>query len=146
MAALIFETREALLTLEQNGAQDDVPVISLKLSLTNLPTIYVAAGKLLRPSSWSMTIRADDTAVEVGWLQYADNDGKGECMLVINQSTARFEDVLAMFKGGHASEISIDVDGTTPRDDYSSHWDTLTTPVLTVTRASFDFPLPQSEA
>lgn len=146
MALLIFETREALLTLEQNSGQDDVPLISLKLNLSNRPTIYVAGGKLLRPSCWSMTIRADDTAVKVGSLHFADNDGKGECMLVINQSTARFDDVLAMFKGGHASEISIDVDGTTPRDDYSSHWDTLTTPVLTVTRASFNFPLPQSEA
>lgn len=146
MALLIFETREALLTLEQNSGQDDVPLISLKLNLSNRPTIYVAGGKLLRPLSWSMTIRADDASLEVGWLHYADNDGKGECLLVINQSTARFADMLTMFKGGHVSEISIDVDGMAPRDDYSSLWDTLARPMLTVTRASFNFPLPQSEA
>ncbi len=146
MAALIFETREAVLTLEQNGDQNDIPVISLQLNLANRPTIYISGGKLLQPARWSMTIRADDTSVEVGWLSYVEHDGKGECGLEINQSQARFDDVLDMFKGGHASEISIDVDGMTKKDDYSSQWDTDNTPTLTVTRASFEFPLPQSEA
>lgn len=146
MASLIFETREAILTLEQNGDQDDVPVISLQLNLTNRPTVYISGGKLLQPFRWTMTIRANDTAVEVGWISYIDNDGKGECTLVINQSQARFNDVLDMFKGGHASEISIDVDGMTSKDDYSSQWNTDASPVLTVARASFEFPLPQSEA
>lgn len=146
MVTLIFETREAVLTLEQNGDQDDIPVVSLKLSLSNRPAVYIAGGKLLQPSSWTMTIRADDTAVEVGWMSCAENDGKGECTLVINQSSTRFDDVLDMFKGGHASEISIEVEGMTPKDDYSSQWDTAAQPILTVTRASFEFPLPQSEA
>lgn len=146
MAVLIFETREALLTLEQNGEQDDIPVISLKLSLTNRPAVYISGGKQLQPSSWSMTIRADDTAVEVGWISYINNDGKGECTLVINQSSTRFDDVLDMFKGGHASEISIEVEGMTQKDDYSSLWNTDAEPMLMVSRASFEFPLPQSEA
>jgi hypothetical protein len=146
MAALIFETREAVLTLEQNGDQDDVSVISLQLTLTNRPTVYISGGELLKPSRWSMTIRADDTAVEAGWISYVDLDGKPECGLVINQSQSRFDNVLDMFKGGHVSEISVDVDGMTQKDDYSSQWDTDTSPTLTVTRASFEFPLPQSEA
>jgi hypothetical protein len=146
MAALIFETREAVLTLEQAGDQDDIPVISLQLSLSNRPAVYISGGKLLQPSSWSMTIRADDTAVEVGWLSYIAAEGKGECVLVINQSQARFDAVLDMFKGGHASEISIDVEGMSAKDDYSSLWDTDASPTLTVARASFEFPLPQSEA
>jgi len=146
MATLIFETREAVLTLEQNGDQDDIPVISLQLILTNRPTVYISGARLLQPARWSMTIRADDTAVEVGWISYVEQDGKGECALVINQSQARFNDVLDMFKGGHASEISIDIDGLTKKDDYSSQWDTDSSPILTVARASFEFPLPQSEA
>lgn len=146
MATLIFETHEAVLTLEQAGDQDDIPVISLQLCLTNRPTVYTSAGKLLQPSTWTMTIRADDTAVEVGWISYIGNEGKGECALVINQSQARFDSVLDMFKGGHASEISIDIDGMKSSDDYSSQWDTDTTPTLTVARVSFEFPLPQSEA
>lgn len=146
MATLIFETREAVLTLEQNGDQDDIPVVSLKLSLSNRPAVYIAGGKLLQPSSWTMTIRADDTAVEVGWMSYVENDGKGECTLDINQSSTRFDDVLDMFKGGHASEISIEVEGMRQKDDYSSQWDTAAQPILTVSRVSFEFPLPQSEA
>lgn len=145
MAALIFETREAILTLEQNGDQDDIPVISLELDLANRLMVYISGGRLLQPSRWKMTIRASDI-VEVGSISYLDNDGKDECVLVINQSQARFDDVLGMFKGGHASEISIDIDGMTSRDDYSSHWDTDARPTLTVARASFEFPLPQSEA
>ena len=146
MAALTFETREALLTLDQNGDEEAAPVISLKLSLSSRPTVYVSGGAVLQSARWTMIIRADDQARQVGTLNYAANDGKPECQVLINQSSRRFHDVLEMFKGGHASEITIEADGMKHQGDYSSHWDTDASPVLTVLRVSFEFPLPQSEA
>jgi hypothetical protein len=149
MAALTFETREALLTLEQSGNDDAAPVISLKLGLSSTPTVYIANGQLLQAARWTMHIGEAEPggkARDAGSLTYTNNDGKGECLILVKQSRARFLDVLDMFKGGHASEITIVVDGMQQRDDYSSLWNTETTPRLDVLRVSFEFPLPQSEA
>lgn len=51
-----------------------------------------------------------------------------------------------MFRGGHASEISLDAAGMAQQDDYSSHWNTEANPRLAVLRVGVEFPLPQSEA
>ncbi|MES2317157.1 MAG: hypothetical protein V4631_06640 [Pseudomonadota bacterium] len=151
MAAMTFETREVLLTLEQNGNEDDPPIISIKLRVVKSPKIYIATGTLVEQATWTMIVRelrsgAEDQKREPGSLTYTDNDGKGECLVLINQSPSRFQTVVDMFKGGHASEITIVTDSMDPRDDYSSQWDTEAMPRLDVLRVSFEFPLPQSEA
>lgn len=151
MAALTFETREVLFTLEQNGNEDDGPVISIKLRLSASPAVYMSNGQMLQQASWSMIVReldpaTDDATRELGSLTCTDNEGKGECLVLINQTPDRFLNVVEMFKGGHASEITIVTDGMDQQDDYSSRWNTVDNPRVTVLRVSFEFPLPQSEA
>ncbi len=151
MAELTFETREALLTLEQNGNEDDMPVISLTLLLSTGPTVYISNGQTLQDVSWTMLVRqlqagTDNAGREPGSLTYTSSDDNGECLVLINQSADRFQTIVDMFKGGHASEITIVTDGMESRDDYSSAWNTDLAPRLNVLRVSFEFPLPQSEA
>ena len=147
MAALTFETREVLLTLEQNGNVDDAPVISIKLGLSSAPTVYLSNGRTLRDAGWTMIVRElADGKREPGSLTYTDNAGKGECLVLIHQSPRRFQTMVEMFKGGNASEITIVTDGIEHRDDYSSQWNIDLHPRLHVLGVSFEFPLPQSEA
>jgi hypothetical protein len=151
MTALTFETREALLRLEQSGNEDSAPIITLKLSLSSQPTIYISGGQLLQPSRWTMAIRArapSDQADQhqAASLTYSVNDGVGECLVQVEQTATRFADLLTMFKGGHTSEITLVIEGLQQQDDYSSLWDTDLTPTLAVINIGFEFPLPQSEA
>ena len=151
MAELTFETREVLLTLEQNGNEDDTPAISLTLILSTGPTVYLPNGKTLQDVSWNMLVRelqsgADDVNRQPGSLTYTSGEDKGECLVLINQSAERFDAMVGMFKGGRASEITIVTDGMEARDDYSSRWNTDLAPRLNVLRVAFEFPLPQSEA
>lgn len=151
MAALTFETREALLRLEQSGNEDGAPAITLKLGLSTSPTVYLSNGKLLQNAKWTMVVRgrapdADDGQRAAGSLSYTDADGNGECLVQIEEKASRFADLLAMFKGGHASEITLLIEGLQQRDDYSCQWDTEGMPTLAVLNVGFEFPLPQSDA
>jgi hypothetical protein len=149
MDALTFETNEAWLTLEQDGAHD-AALISLRLSLSSARSVYVSNGKTLQMASWTMVVGALAPADAgpgraPGTLSYGDNDGKTECLLRIDVAPDRFCELMGMFKGGHASEIALEVGGMTYQDDYSSHWNTEQHPTLPVLRARFEFPLPQRE-
>lgn len=150
MAALTFETREVLLTLEQRAQEDRAPIISIKLKLSSTPTVYAGKRQNLAKAQWMMIVRelqpGDDGAAGPGSVTYSDDDGKPECRVVINHSPERFHDLVQMFKGGNTSEIVIELDGLQRRDDYSSDWNTDQTPKLNVLRVSFEFPLPQNEA
>ena len=145
MAALTFETNEVWLTLEQDGAHD-VTQISLRLSLSSARSVYVSNGQTLQMASWTMVLgELAEPGRAPGSLGYSDNDGQTECLLRIDVAPARFGALLAMFKGGNASEIVLEVGGMVYQDDYSSHWDTVQYPTLPVLRARFEFPLPQRE-
>jgi len=149
MAVLTFETREVLLTLEQRGEENRAPIISIKLKLSSTPTVYVAKRQNLAKAQWMMIVREmqpGDAAGSPGSVTYSENDGKPECRVIINHSPDRFHDLVEMFKGGHTSEIAIELGGLQRRDDYSSDWNTDSMPELCVLRVSFEFPLPQNEA
>jgi hypothetical protein len=149
MAVLIFEARDAVLTLEQHANTDAPAVISIRLSPSPTPAVYVSGGQDLANAVWIMTVREQQAAAapcDEGTLVYSDNDGKAECLVTIMQSAQRFGALLAMLKGGHTSEIVIEVGGLQHRADYSNVWDTEAMPALPVLRVGFEFPLPQSEA
>jgi hypothetical protein len=117
--------------------------------LAPTPIVYVSSGQKLQQSRWTMVVTggpSGDDKREVGSLTYADVDGKGECLVSVEQSESRFRELVDMFKGGHASEITVVTEGMAKRDDYSSQWDTDRVPKLNVLSVSFEFPLPQSEA
>lgn len=145
MAALTFETNEVSLTLEQDGVHD-VALISLRLNLSSTRAAYVSNGQTLQMASWTMVLGGQaDAGRAPGSLSYSESDGKTECLLRIDVAPARFGELLAMFKGGHASEIVLEVGGMVDQDDYSSRWDTVQYPTLPVLRARFEFPLPQRD-
>ena len=150
MAALTFETREVLLTLEQRGNEDRAPIISIKLKLSSTPPVYAGKRQNLAKAQWMMIVRelqpGDDDSGGPGSVTYSDSDGKPECRVMINHTPDRFHNLIEMFKGGTTSEIAIELDGLQRRDDYSSDWDNELQPKLNVLRVSFEFPLPQNEA
>lgn len=149
MAALTFETREVLLTLEQRGNEDCAPMMSITLTLSGMPTVYVAGRQNLAKAKWMMAVHERKCGAEdaqSGSVTYSGNDGQPECRVVIAHSPERFRYLVNMFKGGHTSEIAIELDGLQPRDDYSSDWNTDVRPQLNVLRVSFEFPLPQTDA
>ena len=97
-------------------------------------------------TSLKRTVMRAGPATLPGSLTYSGHAGKGECQLLIDQSPDRFAALVALFKGGHASEVTIVTEGLTRRDDYRSQWDVALQPRLDVLRVSVEFPLPQSEA
>lgn len=146
MAVLTFETSEVLLTLGQNGAEDDAPVIWFRLRLSSTPTVYVSNGETLQMANWTMLLRQrPDGAREADSLTYTRGEDKAECQVLVHQSPARFQALLDMLKGGHASEITVVTAGMQQQDDYSSRWDTARSPRLDVLRIGFEFPLPQND-
>jgi hypothetical protein len=150
-AELLFESRLSYHVLRQNGAAEDAPFISLRLALTDGPIIYASNGAVVNASAWSMVIRRGSPAglppeQGFGTMRYGAANGKPACVIDIEQSPERFAALLDMFKGGHASEITVNVDDMVDKADYSKNWHTAAHPSIAIAAICFEFPLPQSEA
>ena len=147
---LFFESRLSYLVLRQEGAVEVAPVILLQLELLGGPKIYASDASVIYSAVWSMTIRRHSATPSLpaetsGLVRYALADGKSTCMIDVHQSPERFSALMNMFKGGHASEITVLVDDWASMADYSKKWDTTEQATLTVKSICFEFPLPQSE-
>ena len=140
---LSFETGPAQLSLRQCGTVDQAPAITVQLHAADDAQIYTADAHPINGARWTMTITSS-----AGPALYALTYGGGEralCTILVSQSPERFAILLDMFKGGHASEITIEVDGLIELSDYSRKWDTRAAPTLVIDSVCFEFPLPQSE-
>lgn len=150
-AELVFESRLSYHVLRQEGTVELDPVITLQLELTGAPKIYASDSFMINHAAWSMTIRRHRAPTlppsePPGWINYTATGGKSLCMIDIRQSPERFSALLDMFKGGHASEITLIVDQLADTADYSKKWDTAARASMPVSTICFEFPLPQSEA
>ncbi|HEX8611070.1 MAG TPA: hypothetical protein VF800_07245 [Telluria sp.] len=150
-AELVFESRLSYHVLRQEGSVELDPVITLQLGLTGAPTIYASDSFMINHAAWSMTIRRHNLEKSPpteppGWVNYTAATGKSLCVIDIHQSPERFTTLLDLFKGGHASEITIIVDELADTADYSKKWDTTVRARMPVRSICFEFPLPQSEA
>ncbi|MDQ2822386.1 MAG: hypothetical protein M3Y65_18745 [Pseudomonadota bacterium] len=150
-AMLSFESRQSCHVLRQDGAVENAPYISLLLTLIDGPTMYSSDAAIINKSAWNMKIQkrcAGDFSSPhaIGSIQYLTNKDRPRCLIDIQQSAERFNELLEMFKGGHVSEIKIMVDQLADKPDYSKNWNTAVHDSIPVTSLSFEFPLPQSEA
>lgn len=150
-AELMFESRLSYHVLRQQGIVELDPVITLQLELTGGPRMYASDAFMINHAAWSMTIRRYTPARLLptkppGWVKYTASGGKALCLIDIHQSPERFTSLLDMFKGGHASEITVFIDGLAKTADYSKKWNTAARASLPVSAICFEFPLPQSEA
>ncbi|NHZ98530.1 hypothetical protein [Massilia sp. CCM 8734] len=150
-AELVFESRLSYHVLRQEGIVELDPVIALQLELTGGPNMYASDSFMINHAAWSMTIRRHNPAhlpstEPPGWVKYTAVGDKSLCVIDIHQSPERFASLLDMFKGGHASEITVVVDGLADTADYSKKWDTAAHASMPVRSICFEFPLPQSEA
>jgi len=145
---LCFESRQNYHVLRQDDAVEGAPCITLQLVLTDGPTIYASDFSVISKASWNMTIwkrGADAATPPLGAVHYAMAKGKPRCVIDVYQSPARFEALLALFKCGHPSEITVVVAGLTEKSDYSKDWNTAEGTVIRVKSLSFEFPLPERE-
>ncbi|MDM5177248.1 hypothetical protein PO883_08570 [Massilia sp. DJPM01] len=150
-AELVFESRLSYHVMRQEGAVELDPVITLQLELTGGPKIYASDSFMINHAAWSMTIQRHKPGILLpteppGWVNYTAGAGKSQCVIDIHQSSERFASLLDMFKGGHASEITVVVEGLADSADYSKKWDTAALERMPVQSIRFEFPLPQSEA
>jgi len=148
---LLFESRQIHHVLRQQGAAEDAPCIALQLALTDGPTMYASDGAVINKSAWTMTIRRHSPAGDaapppLGAMRYEGIKGKPRCVIDVLQAPERFAALLDMFKGGHASEITVTVDGLADKADYSKDWNTALHATMPIRAIRFEFPLPQSEA
>jgi len=148
---LLFESRQSFHVLRQQDDVEDAPSITLQLALTDGPTMYASDAAIINKCAWAMTIRRHDPAacaapMVLGSLHYAGAKGKPRCMIEVHQSPERFAALLAMFKGGHPSEITVTIDGLADKADYSKNWNTALQATMPLRAICFEFPLPQSEA
>lgn len=147
---LVFESKLSYLVLRQEGAVETEAVISLQLELSGGPQIYASDASIINNAAWSMTVRRHSmaqplSAVTLGSLKHSADANKTRCVIEVHQSPERFAALLDMFKGGHASEITVVVDGLTTLADYSKKWDTASGPSMAIKAIGFEFPLPQSD-
>ena len=147
---LNFESRSVSYLLEQHGAMENDPVISIRLELSSAPQIYASDLSLINTSVWGMTIiQLSPSAIETapsGQISYLNIDGKPTCSIKMYQSAQRYRELLEMFKGGHVSEITAVMDELSENADYSRTWNTAVHTVLPIDALCFEFSLPQSEA
>ncbi len=146
---LCFESRQNYHVLRQDDAVETAPFITLQLVLTDGPTIYASDFSVISKASWNMTIwrrgADDEAAPPLGSVHYAMSKGKPRCVIDVHQSPERFASLLALFKCGHPSEITVVVDGLADKSDYSKDWNTAEGTVVRVKSLSFEFPLPERE-
>jgi len=149
-AELLFESRLTNHILRQDGPMEEAPCLSLQLELTDGPILYVSGGAVVHPSAWTLKIRrcgpADPAPHVSGMLHYVPIGAKPRCVIEVRQSGERFAALLDMFKGGHASEITVTVDDLADKPDYSKFWNTALYPRIPLQSICFEFPLPQNEA
>lgn len=150
-AMLSFESRQSCHVLRQEGTVENPPYISLLLTLIDGPTMYSSDAVVINKSAWNMKIQkriAGDfsSPQAIGSIQYSVAKDRPRCLIDIQQSPERFDELLEMFKGGHVSEITIMVDQLADKPDYSKNWNTDVNNSIPVTSLSFEFPLPQFEA
>jgi hypothetical protein len=150
-AMLSFESRQSCHVLRQEGAVENAPYISLLLTLIDGPTMYASDAAVINKSAWNMKIQrrsvGDYSSPQaIGSIQYSPAKDRPRCLIDIQQSAERFDELLEMFKGGHVSEITIMVDHLADKPDYSKNWNTALHETIPVTSLSFEFPLPQFEA
>lgn len=153
MIELLFETRGILLSLGESATASASlsATITIELSMFPQKKIYLPSGRILEKARWQMIISetVEPQPGDAGSMGAVTTEQDGDidhCFILINPDSARFAELREMFKGGHASEITVGVDGLTDNNDFSKKWDTGRMPALTVQSISFDFPLPQSEA
>ncbi|MDQ1834412.1 hypothetical protein [Massilia scottii] len=150
-AELVFESKLSYHVLRQEGAVEIEPLISLQLELTGGPRIYASDLLIINNAAWSMTIRRRSPATPPAAhlpdsMNYTRAAQKSRCVIDVHQSPERFASLLDMFKGGHASEITVFVENLADSADYSKKWDTAAHASMPVKSICFEFPLPQSEA
>ena len=151
MTEFMFETRGILLSLGESASASLSATITIDLSMPPQRKVYLPSGRILEKARWKMII-TETFEPQPGGSDFmgavtTEEDGDTDhCFVSINYDSARFAELREMFKGGHASEITVRVDGLIDSSDFSKKWDTGQTPVLNVESISFDFPLPQSEA
>jgi hypothetical protein len=141
---LNFETGPVQLSLRQCAGAGLAPAITVQLHATGGAQIYVGQSQPINEARWVMTISAA-AASQLHSLSYAAPDGRPLCTILVSQSPERFAILLDLFKGGNASEITVDIEGLVALSDYSRRWDVLASPVLPVSSVCFEFPLPQSD-
>ena len=86
------------------------------------------------------------TPPSLGSVHYALAKGRPRCVIEVGQAPQRFAALLDMFKGGHASEITVTIDDLADKPDYSKDWNTALHATVPIRAICFEFPLPQSEA
>lgn len=150
-AELLFESRTTRHVLRQHGGTEEAPVIALELALTDAPTIYASGGAIINRAAWSMIIRetrpdAGGAPVAPAAMHYAATGDGPRCVIDVPQSPERFAALLTMFRGGHASEITVIVAHLLDKADYSKDWNTALHASLPIASLCFEFPLPQNEA
>lgn len=151
MTELLFETRGILLSLGESASASLSATITIELSMFPQKKIYLPSGRILEKARWKMIIIETFEAppggtASMGSITTEEDGDIDHCFVSINHGSARFAELREMFKGGHASEITVRVDGLIDSSDFSKKWDTGRMPALNVESISFDFPLPQSEA
>lgn len=149
-AKLLFESRLISHVLGQEGPEENEPVMTLRLEMTDGPIIYVSGGAAIKASAWRMKIRRararDTEAPRSGaTIRYVATEGKPYCVVELSQSPERFTALLGMFMGGHSSEITVVVDELADKADYSKDWNSLDRPSLAIDSISFEFHLPLHE-
>jgi hypothetical protein len=146
---LCFESRQNYHVLRQDDEVETAPFITLQLVLTDGPTIYASDFSVIGKAGWNMTIwkRGDEVASPppLGAVHYGMSKGKPRCVIEVHQSAERFVALLALFKCGNPSEITVTVDGLTEKSDYSKDWNTAQGALIRVKTLSFEFPLPERE-
>ncbi len=140
---LSFETGPVQLALRQCGGVDQAPAITVQLHTVGDAQIYTSDAHPIIDARWTMTITSA-AATALYSLTYGEGE-RTQCAILVSQSPERFAILLDMFKGGNASEITIEVDGLIELSDYSRKWDTRAAPTLVVSSVCFEFPLPQGE-
>lgn len=142
---LSFETGPVQLSLRHCAGRDQAPAIAVQLHVTGGAQIYAGEAQPINEARWVMTITSA-AAAEPYSLSYAAAGERALCTIVVSQSPERFAILLDLFKGGNASEITVDIEGLAESSDYSRKWDTRAAPTLVVSSVCFEFPLPQDEA
>jgi hypothetical protein len=146
---LLFESRLMYHVLHQDTGGESAPFLSLQLVLTDAPTMYASDAAIVNKAAWRMVIHRQSPELEpaalLGTIAYDATHGKPACVIDVFQSPERFAALLEMFKGGHASEITVIVNDLVEKADYSKDWDTALHATIRVTSLCFEFPLPQNE-